>query len=114
LKPKAVWVLFCLVTNDTPHEKQIPRIQKTRKRPSLRSMEEGRKIRPGGQGTCNLRCLGGSPMSKNRHAAALGKKGGKVGGLSRSPAKTAAAQANGRKGGRPKKYHQKKTHGTKI
>ena len=53
-------------------------------------------------------------MSKNRHAAALGKKGGKVGGLSRSPAKTAAAQANGRKGGRPKKYHQKKTHGTKI
>jgi general stress protein YciG len=40
---------------------------------------------------------------KNRHAAALGKKGGKIGGLSRSPAKTAAARANGRKGGRPKK-----------
>jgi len=38
-----------------------------------------------------------------RAAATLGKKGGKIGGLSRSPAKTAAAQANGRKGGRPKK-----------
>jgi general stress protein YciG len=40
---------------------------------------------------------------KNRHAAALGKKGGKIGGRAKSPAKTAAAQANGRKGGRPKK-----------
>ena len=41
--------------------------------------------------------------AKNRHAAALGKKGGKVGGLAKSPAKTAAARANGAKGGRPKK-----------
>ena len=40
---------------------------------------------------------------KNRHAAALGKKGGKVGGLAKSPAKTAAAKANGAKGGRPRK-----------
>jgi len=32
---------------------------------------------------------------KNRHAAALGKRGGKVGGLAKSPAKTAAARANG-------------------
>lgn len=37
-------------------------------------------------------------MSKNRAAASLGKKGG----LAKSPAKTATAQANGRKGGRPK------------
>jgi hypothetical protein len=34
-------------------------------------------------------------MTINTHAAALGKKGGKVGGLARSPAKTAAARANG-------------------
>lgn len=40
---------------------------------------------------------------KTRHAAALGKKGGKVGGLSKSPAKTAAARENGKKGGRPRK-----------
>ncbi len=32
---------------------------------------------------------------KNKHAVALGKKGGKVGGLSKSPAKQAAARANG-------------------
>jgi hypothetical protein len=40
---------------------------------------------------------------KNQHAVALGKKGGKIGGLSRSPAKIATAKANGKKGGRPKK-----------
>ena len=38
---------------------------------------------------------------KNKHAAALGKRGGKVGGLAKSPAKIAAAQANGAEGGRP-------------
>ena len=31
---------------------------------------------------------------KNKHAVALGKKGGKVGGLSKSPAKKAASIAN--------------------
>jgi len=35
--------------------------------------------------------------SKNPHAVALGRKGGRV----KSAAKTAAAQANGAKGGRP-------------
>jgi len=40
---------------------------------------------------------------KNKHAAALGKKGGKVGGKVKSEAKTAAARLNGAKGGRPKK-----------
>jgi hypothetical protein len=33
---------------------------------------------------------------KNRAAVALGRRGGKVGGLSRSPAKTAAARATAR------------------
>ena len=36
---------------------------------------------------------------KNHHAVALGRKGGSVS----SPAKRAAAKANGKKGGRPKK-----------
>jgi hypothetical protein len=36
---------------------------------------------------------------KDRNAARLGKRGG----LSKSPAKTAAARANGKKGGRPRK-----------
>ena len=40
---------------------------------------------------------------KNLYAVALGQKGGKIGGLSRSPAKIATAKANGKKGGRPKK-----------
>ena len=40
---------------------------------------------------------------KNHHAVALGKKGGKIGGRSRSAAKIATAKANGKKGGRPKK-----------
>jgi hypothetical protein len=35
---------------------------------------------------------------KNKHAVALGKKGGRA----KSAAKTAAARENGRKGGRPK------------
>lgn len=51
--------------------------------------------------------------AKNRAAASLGKKGGKVGGLSRSPAKIAAARANGAKGGRPSKdaaYIQRLIH----
>jgi hypothetical protein len=38
-------------------------------------------------------------MKKNIHAVALGKRGG----ASRSPAKIAAAQINGRKGGAPRK-----------
>lgn len=38
-----------------------------------------------------------------KHAVTLGKKGGKIGGRSRSPAKIATAKANGKKGGRPKK-----------
>jgi hypothetical protein len=36
---------------------------------------------------------------KNKHAAALGKKGGKV----KSAAKAISSKANGAKGGRPKK-----------
>jgi hypothetical protein len=43
-------------------------------------------------------------MRKNPHAVALGKKGGQVGGLAKSPAKTAAARLNGAKGGRPRKF----------
>jgi hypothetical protein len=37
-------------------------------------------------------------MSKNPHAAALGK----LGGAAKSPAKAAASRANGAKGGRPR------------
>ena len=44
---------------------------------------------------------------KNKHAVTLGKKGGKIGGRSRSLAKSAAAKANGAKGGRPKKEASK-------
>jgi hypothetical protein len=39
------------------------------------------------------------PKELRKHLAALGKKGGEA----KSPAKTAAAQANGKKGGRPRK-----------
>lgn len=38
-------------------------------------------------------------MSKNPHAVALGRKGGKA----KTVAKADAARANGKKGGRPKK-----------
>ena len=40
---------------------------------------------------------------KNHHAVTLGKKGGQIGGRSRSAAKIATARKNGAKGGRPKK-----------
>jgi len=40
-------------------------------------------------------------MGKNPHAQRLGRMGGLKGGRASSPAKTAAARANGRKGGRP-------------
>lgn len=38
----------------------------------------------------------------NKHAQALGRLGGKVGGKSKSAAKAAAARENGKLGGRPK------------
>lgn len=38
-------------------------------------------------------------MSKNPHAVALGRKGGKI----KSKAKRLASRRNGKKGGRPKK-----------
>jgi hypothetical protein len=41
--------------------------------------------------------------TKNPHAVALGRKGGKIGGAVKSPAKSAAARTNGAKGGRPRK-----------
>lgn len=41
-------------------------------------------------------------MKKNPHAVALGRRGGKVGGLATTPAKQKAARENGKKGGRPK------------
>ena len=44
---------------------------------------------------------------KNHHAVTLGKKGGKIGGRSRSAAKIATARKNGAKGGRPKKEGSK-------
>ena len=40
---------------------------------------------------------------KNPAAVALGRRGGKVGGLSTSDAKQSAARLNGAKGGRPRK-----------
>lgn len=43
-------------------------------------------------------------MSKNPHAVALGKLGGKA----KSQLKQEAARANGRKGGRPKKTKEDK------
>lgn len=42
---------------------------------------------------------GPEPAKKNPHAVTLGRRGGRVS----SPAKTAAARENGRKGGRPRK-----------
>jgi hypothetical protein len=36
-----------------------------------------------------------TPRKKNVHAVALGRRGGKVGGKSTSPAKQAAARRNG-------------------
>jgi hypothetical protein len=42
-------------------------------------------------------------------AAIMGRKGGKIGGLSRSPAKLATARANGKLGGRPVGSRNKKT-----
>ena len=41
--------------------------------------------------------------AKNKHAVALGKLGGAVGGKSSSPKKIAAARINGKLGGRPKR-----------
>jgi len=45
------------------------------------------------------------PSAREIRAAAgiLGRKGGRIGGLSRSPAKIASARANGKLGGRPPK-----------
>ena len=37
------------------------------------------------------------------YLAAIGRKGGQIGGKVRSPAKLEAARENGKKGGRPKK-----------
>lgn len=42
-----------------------------------------------------------------KNAVILGKRGGKIGGRSRSPAKIATARKNGAKGGRPKKEGNK-------
>jgi hypothetical protein len=44
---------------------------------------------------------------RNTSPASEGKVGGKIGGLSTSPAKVAAARENGKKGGRPKKSPSK-------
>ena len=44
---------------------------------------------------------------KNKHAVALGRRGGKVGGKSTSAAKQAAVRENGKLGGRPKKSENK-------
>lgn len=43
---------------------------------------------------------------KNPHAVALGRKGGKVGGLVVSKAKSQAARENGKLGGRPPKRQE--------
>ncbi len=40
---------------------------------------------------------------KNPHAVILGRRGGRVGGLSKSKAKIAAVRRNGTLGGRPRK-----------
>ena len=48
---------------------------------------------------------------KNPHAVALGRAGGKVGGISKSKAKAQAARRNGRLGGRPKKILVKGENG---
>ena len=47
--------------------------------------------------------------TKNPHAVALGRKGGLAGKGKTSPAKAAAARANGKKGGRPRSRGKKKT-----
>ncbi len=46
-----------------------------------------------------------SKTDKNPHAVALGK----LGGSKKSKAKADAVRANGRKGGRPKKFNMKET-----
>jgi general stress protein YciG len=43
-----------------------------------------------------------------QYLATIGRKGGQIGGLSRSPAKLAAVKLNGKKGGRPKKTREEK------
>lgn len=45
---------------------------------------------------------------KNPAAVALGRRGGRVGGLARTAAKAAAARRNGKLGGRPRKSRGKK------
>lgn len=40
-----------------------------------------------------------------------GRRGGKIGGLSRSPAKLAAVRENGKLGGRPPKNQKRKSAG---
>jgi len=42
-------------------------------------------------------------VPRKRNYAAMGRKGGKIGGLSSSPAKVAAVRENGKLGGRPRK-----------
>ena len=42
-------------------------------------------------------------MMKNKHAIILGRRGGKIGGKSRSRRKIEAARRNGARGGRTKK-----------
>jgi general stress protein YciG len=42
-----------------------------------------------------------------KYLAEIGRNGGKVGGLSTSSAKAAAARENGKRGGRPKKKASK-------
>lgn len=49
--------------------------------------------------------------SVREYLAAIGRKGGKLGGKARTPAKSEAAKANGKKGGRPRK--SKKSNGNK-
>lgn len=46
------------------------------------------------------------PESVRQYMAEMGRKGGKIGGVSKSTAKGAAARLNGMKGGRPKKIEK--------
>lgn len=43
------------------------------------------------------------PNPVTAHLGKIGRKGGKIGGLATTPAKSAVAKANGAKGGRPRK-----------